>query len=79
MNRSFLFIPSTFEKYILKIDTINADKFVIDLEDSIDNRDLDIAYTLIKKHKKIFFNKQIFARVPKEICTYKILSFLALQ
>ena len=77
MNRSFLFIPSTIEKYILKIDTINADKFVIDLEDSIDNRDLDIAYTLIKKHKKIFINKQIFARVPKEICTYKILSFLA--
>ena len=76
MNRSFLFILSTFEKYILKINTINADKFVIDLEDSIDSGDLDIAYTLIKKHRKKFINKKFFARVPKEICTYKILSFL---
>ena len=76
MNRSFLFIPGTFEKYIIKINTINADQFVIDLEDSIDREDLGLAYKLIKKYRKLLKTKKVFARVPKNICNNKIINFL---
>ncbi|MDC1167271.1 aldolase/citrate lyase family protein [Candidatus Pelagibacter sp.] len=79
MSRSFLFVPSTFEKYLLKIDKTEADKIVLDLEDSIDQDDLNVAYTLIKKHRKILTKQKVFARVPKEIFNYKTIKFLILN
>lgn len=76
MGRSFLFVPATFEKYVSNIKTIEADKIVLDLEDSIDINQISIAYSLIKKFNKILLSKKVFARVPIEICNYKTLSFL---
>ena len=76
MGRSYLFIPSTIEKYILKLQILDADIIVLDLEDSINSDDLDTAYYLISKHKKLIFKKKVYARIPKEICNFKILSFL---
>jgi len=76
MGRSFLFVPATFEKYFSKIKTIEADKIVLDLEDSIDINQISIAYDLIKKFNKILLSKKVFARVPMEISNYKTLNFL---
>ena len=75
MGRSFLFIPGTYEKYILKINSVKTDKIIIDLEDSINIRDLNLAYKLIKKHKELLKKNKVFARIPKNLCDHKTISF----
>jgi len=41
MNRSLLFVPAK-EKMLRKIDNLDADSFIIDLEDSISKRIFEI-------------------------------------
>lgn len=61
MIDSYFFIPGDKPNYLNKIDTINADYIVIDLEDavSINNKQLAIELVLA-----LTFNQNMFVRVP---------------
>lgn len=62
LNRSLLFVPADQEKMLLKINHLEADVILIDLEDAVAMDDKQIGRDLIKKHIH-FWNKSIFIRV----------------
>ncbi|MFD1414522.1 HpcH/HpaI aldolase/citrate lyase family protein [Oceanobacillus jeddahense] len=50
LSRSLLFIPADKEKILLKINSLNADVIILDLEDAISLNHKQYARQLIKKH-----------------------------
>jgi len=58
--KSFFFIPSNNEKFIRKVNSIDADFFVFDLEDSISNYEIKSS---LDKLKKIKLNDNHYARL----------------
>lgn len=50
LNRSLLFIPADKEKMLLKINTLKADVFILDLEDAVSLNHKQFSRDLVKKH-----------------------------
>ncbi len=81
MNRSLLFIPAK-EKMLGKIVTFNADKYIIDLEDSIGMEEKEEALNLVVKYLKenkeeydklyVRINSDNFMKELKALKSFKI-------
>lgn len=58
MLKSFFFIPAHSEKFINKISSIDADYFILDLEDSVpfDKKEIALKKVLDIKSKNFFIN-----------------------
>ena len=71
-----LFVPGHKEKYFNKLDKINPDCFIFDLEDSVPDDKKNTAIEKINKNlsKKHIINKDIFVRVNKTRYKVDILS-----
>lgn len=66
MNRSLIFVPAK-EKMLSKISSMNADIFIIDLEDSIATNEKDIALSTVTAYLDGVENsKNIIIRLNKE-------------
>ena len=69
--RSLLFVPST-ERRLRKIGETNADAYIIDLEDSIDNREKKEALQRTIAFLKTNGSENVFVRINKDRCEEEV-------
>lgn len=62
LNRSLLFVPADKEKMLSKINQLEADIILIDLEDAVAVHEKQIGRDLVKKHIQLW-NRPVFIRV----------------
>ena len=74
--RSWLFIPSIYEKYYKNLDNIDSDVKVLDFEDSVPQNKLKEAKKTFKKNSKFFVKSIIYARIPHSFINIKDITLL---
>lgn len=62
-SRSLLFVPTNSEKMLSKINEINTDIIILDLEDAVALDEKDMSRTLVKQNIFNFKEKNIFIRI----------------
>lgn len=73
MNRSLIFVPAK-EKMLSKIASINSDKYIIDLEDSIAINEKDEALNIVEFFLKSFEDtSKIIVRLNKERYSHELI------